>query len=181
LKLPIEAFVFLHFGNCKPYKNLDGLIEAFRRVAKCNDILLVAGRFSDNAYLATVLDLAAGDDRIRIENRFIPDEQVSDYIVACNVMCMPYREILTSGTAMLALSYGRPVLSVNRGLLRDVVRPDCGILIEPGDSLALTEGLQAVRNRSWVEADIVRVAAQYTFSDAAKISISFMPAIVNPE
>jgi beta-1,4-mannosyltransferase len=175
LKLPSNAFVYLHFGNCKPYKNLEGLIKAFREVAGHKDMLLVAGRFDDDTYSARILDLAAGDNRIRIDNGYIPDDRVSDYLMACDAMCMPYREILTSGTAMLALSYGRPVLSIQRGLLREVVQPECGILIEPGDQQALAAGLRALRTRSWAEADIVRVARQFTFSDAAGISLSLLP------
>jgi glycosyltransferase involved in cell wall biosynthesis len=172
LRLPEEAFVYLLFGQCKPYKNLEGLIEAFRKVAKADDILLIAGGFSDKTYLATVLDMAADDSRIRIDEGFIPNDMVSDYLVACNAMCIPYREILTSGTAMLALSYGRPVLSINRGFLRDVVRQECGLLIEPGDPEALARGLLALRAGLWVEAEIVRVAEQFTFSDAARISMT---------
>ena len=34
LKIPIDAFVYLHFGNCRPYKNIEGLIEAFGKVAR---------------------------------------------------------------------------------------------------------------------------------------------------
>jgi glycosyltransferase involved in cell wall biosynthesis len=176
LKLPSDAFVYLHFGNCRPYKNLDGLIEAFREVATRNDILLIAGRFRDDDYLTKILDLAAGDNRIRIQNCHIADDRVSDYLVACDAMCIPYREILTSGTAMLALSYGRPVLSINRGSLRDVVPPECGILVEPGNRQALAEELRALRSRCWAEADIVRIAMQFTFSDAARISLSLLPA-----
>ncbi len=172
LKLPTEAFVYLFFGNARPYKNLEGLIEVFRKVAKTDDILLAAGRFWDRTYLTRILDMAAGDDRIRINHCFIPDDRVSDYFVACNAVCMPYREILTSGTAMLALGYGRPVLSINRGFLRDLVRHECGLLIEPGDPEALADGLLTLRARSWVEAEIVRVAERFTFSEAARISLS---------
>lgn len=42
LQLPGDAFVYLNFGNCRPYKNLEGVIEAFRKVARPNDILLIA-------------------------------------------------------------------------------------------------------------------------------------------
>ena len=52
--------------------------------------------------------------------------------MACDAMCIPYREILTSGTAMLAMSHGRPVLSLIAAI-HDAISPECGILIEPGD------------------------------------------------
>lgn len=171
LGLPEESFVYLFFGQCKPYKNLGGLIEVFKRTAQADDILLVAGSFSDSAYLRDVLLLASGEPRIRVDHGFIPDDKVSAYFTACNALCMPYREILTSGTTMLALSYGRPVLSINRGFLRDVITPECGILIEPADSDALAHGMRQLRRKLWDEVVILAHASQFTFADAARRSL----------
>ena len=175
LDMPCESFIYLFFGQCKPYKNLEGLIEVFRKVARNDDALLVAGSFSDKTYLAKILAITADDPRIRIDHGFIPDDKVSEYLMACDVMCMPYREILTSGTTMLALSYGRPVLSINRGFLRDTVSSECGVLVEPGDSESLADGLRAMRAKSWVSAEIMQVAEKFTFHDAAKLSLLCIP------
>jgi glycosyltransferase involved in cell wall biosynthesis len=172
LELPNDVFIYLFFGYCKPYKNLEGLVEAFRKIAKADDMLLIAGHFSDQAYQAKILDLVAGDRRIRIDHGYISDDCVSNYLVACDALCIPYRQVLTSGSAMLALSYGRPVLSINSGFLRDTIRRECGELIEPGDPEALEEGMLAMRSRSWVEDEILQAARQFTFSEAAEISLS---------
>lgn len=171
LKLPDEVFIYLFFGQCKPYKNLEGLIKEFRKIARNDDMLLVAGSFSDQAYLASILALTEGDPRIRVDHGFVPDNVVSEYLMACDAMCMPYREILTSGTTMLALSYGRPVLSINRGFLRDTVSQECGVLVEPGDAESLADGLRLIRSKMWVTAEIVQAAERFTFFDAAKISL----------
>jgi glycosyltransferase involved in cell wall biosynthesis len=39
---------------------------------------------------------------------------------ACDLVVLPYREILNSGTAMLALSYDRPVLLPDQGATGDL-------------------------------------------------------------
>ncbi len=172
LNLPASAFIYLLFGQCKPYKNIEGLIDAFREIANHDDILLIAGGFSDPNYLELILRLAAQDSRIRVDQGFIPDEKVSDYLMACSCLCMPYLEILTSGTTMLALSYGRPVLSINRGFLRDTVTEVCGVLVEPGDRDSLLAGLRSIRSKRWIEGEILLVAKKFTFYDAVKRSLS---------
>lgn len=172
LGLPMNAFIYLVFGQIKPYKNLEGVIKAFTLETSNNALLLVAGKFSDGAYLSEIISLANGDSRIRIDARFILDNEVSSYLSASDVMCMPYREILTSGTAMLAFSFGIPVISINRGFLRDVISQDTGILIEPSDALQLTAALRAVRERSWSSEEIIRHAHRFTFKDAARICLS---------
>lgn len=168
LDIPDQAFVYLFFGQIKPYKNLDGLVRVFRQCAPQDAVLLVAGRFSDSGYHAAVMAAAAGDPRIRVDARFVPDELVSAYVAASDALCIPYREILTSGTTMLALSFGKPVISINRGFLRDVVTPATGILIEPGDDRALADALNDVRRRPWRAEDILAHARQFSFEHAAR-------------
>ena len=109
LDLPGNSFIYLLFGQCKPYKNIEALVRVFLDSSREDDYLLIAGRFSDNTYLSKIKKAAAGDPRIRIDNRFIPDNEVSSYLSASDAMCVPYREILTSGTAMLSISFGKPV------------------------------------------------------------------------
>lgn len=176
LKLPRDAFIYLFFGQCRPYKNLDGLIEVFRRETGAEDFLLVAGNFSDDAYLKAIIELAAGDPRIRIDARFIDDSEIPTYFSAANAMCVPYREILTSGTAMLAFGFGTPVLSIDRGFLRDVVKPDTGILVEPDNAQALAEGLRLLRRGQWSSESIIRHAGRFTFRDAAQTTLNCHPA-----
>lgn len=171
LGLAPGAYIYLQFGQCKPYKNLEGLLAAFARYRADDAVLLIAGSFADPDYLASVAALAAQDKRVRLDARYIPDEELVSYLAACDVVCMPYREILTSGTAMLALSLSRPVLSVDRGFLRDVITPGVGYLIEPGDEAALLQALQQIRQQAWDEAHILQAARRHTFADAAKLCL----------
>ena len=177
LGIPAEAFVYLFFGQCKPYKNLEGLIRVFLQVARDRDVLLVAGIFSDAHYLADIRRLVGDDPRVHLDVRYIPDDEVPLYLAASDVMTMPYREILTSGTAMLALSFGKPVISINRGFLRDVVLPAVGILVEAGDEQGLGHALIDIRKRTFSAEAIVQHARGYRFRDAACIFLTELTRI----
>jgi glycosyltransferase involved in cell wall biosynthesis len=166
LGLPIDRYIFLFIGACKPYKNLDGLVNTFTASAG-DSILFIAGKFPDADYFEQVSAQAANNSRIKINAGFIPDEMMQVYLLACDSVVVPYREILTSGTAMLALSFGRPVVSVDLGFLRDVINPQVGLLYSPAASAGLMEALVAAQHLHFDEDEILEHARKFTFEEAA--------------
>jgi glycosyltransferase involved in cell wall biosynthesis len=166
LELADEAFAFLFIGLCKPYKNLDGLIAAFRRL-EGDFALIVAGGFQDASYLARIRGMAAEDPRVRLFPGFIPDEQMHLYLRACDAVVAPYRDILTSGTAMLALSFGRPFISVRKGFLLEVVTDDCGLLFDAEDEDSMVAALRGAALRRFEPQAILARARDFTFEHAA--------------
>jgi beta-1,4-mannosyltransferase len=52
----------------------------------------------------------SGDDRLRSIIRFIHDDEIQICINADDVVALPYRDILISGSALLFMSFGRPLI-----------------------------------------------------------------------
>jgi glycosyltransferase involved in cell wall biosynthesis len=102
--------VLLAFGAIETYKGLDRLAAAFVRVAGPRDRLHVAGAPSSRRALADLECAAAGDARVRIEARFAPVDHAARLFAAADAAVLAYREFYTSGTAMLALTCGTPVV-----------------------------------------------------------------------
>jgi len=167
LGVPQDKPLFLFIGLCKPYKNLYELVATFLK-SDLDATLMVAGKFPDLAYRNQIVALAGDDPRIMIREGFIPDEHMQDYLKACEYVVVPYREILTSGTAMLALSFGRPLISVDFGFLRDVVSEEAGILFSHDDPDGLASALAEAINRTFDEEAIIAHAQQYSFALAAR-------------
>lgn len=113
--IPAGARVILFFGELRPYKNVDALVRAFRNAGDANAILIVAGRAKDPSQAEALRNEAAGDSRIRLHLEFIAREQVAKYFAAADMVVLPYRQILNSGAALLALSFSRPVLVPDLG------------------------------------------------------------------
>lgn len=172
LNLPNDKFIFLLFGQCLPYKNLIFLVETFLEWAGPDDFLLIAGNFPDKNYYSKTLSIINNDLRIRIDNRYIPDELVSCYFESSNAFCIPYKEILTSGSAMLALSFGIPVLSVKMGFLVDIVTDEVGVLVRPDDQNDLKRGFFSIKNKQWSNISIIDYAKRYSFEESANIMLS---------
>lgn len=170
LGIDVSSYVFLFVGLAKPYKNLDGLIRAFN----CLDgdaLLIIAGRFPDSAYYEEITRLAQGNRRIAIHARFVPDDEIQYYLVASDAVVLPYREVLTSGAAILAMSFGRPVVSVDLGNLRDLVTKDTGLLFSANDAQGLVEAMRECAKQSFDERVILDRARLFTYDDAARILV----------
>ena len=74
---------------------------------------------------------------------------------------LPFRDILTSGSAILALSHGRPVVVPALGCLPETLPADATFLYDPDDPDALAGALHraagadlaamGVRARAWAD------------------------------
>lgn len=117
-----DTRVLLNFGRVFEYKNLPALFAAVKQQSAQDWLVIVAGR-PRSAELAAQLEREARvDPRIRLDFEFIGDESVQRYFRAADVVVLPYREILNSGTALLALSFDRPVLLPRAGAGAELTR-----------------------------------------------------------
>jgi hypothetical protein len=150
----------------RDYKNVPGLVRAFRDVRTSPASLHVIGSVADERLAEAIRAAAGGDERISTNLRFLTSGDLAREIGQAQLVALPYSQMHNSGAALLALSLGRPVLvpndEVNR-LLGDevgaawVCRYD-GELTGPAIESALeVTGAQAeagepdLASRSWAE------------------------------
>ncbi len=116
------ATVITYFGQIRPYKNVPRLIASVRALPT-PVTLFVCGRLSKRIDMGDDLAHAAdGDPRIRLEPRFIADENVQLFLNAADLLVFPYRDILNSGSALLGLSFNRPILVPKLGAMAELQR-----------------------------------------------------------
>jgi beta-1,4-mannosyltransferase len=114
-----HATVLLFFGQIREYKNVPELIRAFRE-SHGNTVLCVAGKPNSDGLTTEVRREAALDPRVLLHLHDVPNERVPIYFRAAELIVLPYRDILNSGTALLSLSFNRPVLVPDRGAMREL-------------------------------------------------------------
>jgi glycosyltransferase involved in cell wall biosynthesis len=115
-----RSTVTLFFGQIRPYKNVSSLVSAFRALQGDNKVLLIVGE-PLNVQLADQLRILAGSDhRVKFHFRHVPNDEVQNYLRAANLVVLPYREMLNSGSALLALSFDRPVLVAEKGAMSEL-------------------------------------------------------------
>jgi beta-1,4-mannosyltransferase len=142
LGLRPEQTVFLFFGGLRPNKGLEHLVRTFRRLPGEDLVLLIAGKPQPPAGLfAELEELARGDPRVRLDGRFIPGDEVAVYMGAADAVVLPFSRILTSSSAMLAMSFARPVIAPAMGCLPELVSTECGLLYDWRDPEGLAKAL----------------------------------------
>jgi beta-1,4-mannosyltransferase len=174
LELPVHGTVFLYFGYIKPYKGVEDLIAAFRAIGDPTASLVIAGRPLDKEIEHEIAALAALDPRIRCAMRYIPDTDVQLYFRASDVVVFPFQRTQTSGSVMLALTFGKPVIAPAAGTIPEYVSTKMGELFDPADAGSLRSAMCRVLSRDLQEMGraAFESCAQLNWSDFAKVHLS---------
>ena len=140
-----DQFVFLFFGNIHPYKNVEKLIEEFIRLKRNDCFLLIAGQCRDHKLKSNIIQLAHGHENIRLVLEYIPDDLVYQYFQAADVLVAPFQNILTSGSVILGLSFGKPIIAPALGCLPELINSEIGLLYEPDNREGLFEAMVKIQ------------------------------------
>jgi beta-1,4-mannosyltransferase len=99
-------------GRIRPFKGLDRLAAAFWGTSDPQYRLLIAGKTTQGANVAGMLEtMARHDNRMLLDFRAYSDEDFNETLCCCDVFVAPFRQYLHSGSMIHALSAGRPVLT----------------------------------------------------------------------
>jgi glycosyltransferase involved in cell wall biosynthesis len=143
--LDLDGRVILFFGYVRPYKGLEDLLQALI-LARPDawDRLVVVGEFYEppERYRRWLEDPRLRD-RVRVVNRYVPNEEVARYFAAADVAALPYREATGSGIAQIAFGAGLPVIATRTGGLEEVVEEGVsGLLVPTRDPASLARALE---------------------------------------
>ena len=115
-----DARVVTFLGQIRPYKGVEGLIAAFRALPDRDVRLVVAGRPNSSELDRAIRAAARDDDRIILRLGFVPDDEIQVYLRAADLVALPFLDVLNSASAMLALSFDRPVVVPARGSMAEL-------------------------------------------------------------
>ncbi|TVM36072.1 hypothetical protein DQK91_05360 [Oceanidesulfovibrio marinus] len=135
LQIPEDATVFLFFGQVRRYKGVRHLIRAFKTISQSNPNiwLIIVGRVLPDDFRREITALCTEAPRIITELEFIHDQDVQRYFLASDFAVLPFRQILNSGSALLSLSFARPVIAPRLGVLRSLLQGMEELTYDPED------------------------------------------------
>ncbi len=171
------SLVMLFLGLIRPYKCVPELVETFKRLRYDGIELVIAGQplFDTEAVTALIRSQIGGHDNIKFVPGFVDDDQIQLYMNACDVVVLPYRDILTSGSVVLAMSFGRACIVPRIGCLGEYVDDSGAFLYDP----AAKEGLlQAMKDAVRKKADLLsmgehnrKLAEQWSWNRVAETTL----------
>ena len=133
--LDINKKYVLFFGFIRAYKGLDWLLEAMadERIQAAGIELIVAGEFYDDPQLYhQIIEQQHLESRVHLFTNFIPNDKVSLYFSAADLVVQPYKHATQSGITQIAYHFEKPMIVTNVGGLPALV-PDnkVGLVAEP--------------------------------------------------
>lgn len=144
LGLPADQPVVLFFGLVRAYKGLGILLQAMTSLPQTR--LLITGEFyQPRADYERQIAALGVRDRVHVEDRYIPNEDVPKYFAAADVVVLPYLSATQSGVSKLAYHFDKPVVITNvGGLAEEVEEGKTGYVVPPNDPTALAAAIEKV-------------------------------------
>ena len=144
---PASCCNLLFFGVIRPYKGLEDLIRAFNALPEDEVagywLTIVGETWEGWTVPADLISQSRYRDRITFVNRFVSDEEVTQFFAEADAVVLPYHRASTSGVLHIAMSCGLPVVLTSVGGLAEAVADyDGAILVPPDNTSTLQHGLQ---------------------------------------
>lgn len=139
-RLGLKGHVLLFFGLIRKYKGLPWLIDAMPQILEHLECtLLVVGEFYEGKqHCQDRIQSLGVASKIRIVDRFVPDEELNLYFSAADLVVLPYESATQSAIVPIAYAFERPVVATRVGGLPEAVREgETGLLVEPRNPAAL--------------------------------------------
>lgn len=120
--IPNGARVVAYLGRLRRYKNVPHLVRTVRALpASAGEVVVLVGGTPHTPEAADEVRAAAGvDPRVRLTLEYVPEPEVQRYLRAADLVVLPFRDITNSGSAILALSFDRPILVPARGAMAEI-------------------------------------------------------------
>ncbi len=137
----------LFFGYVRAYKGLLVLIDAMKLLVDAgmtDCTLLVVGEFYDDEtrYRNRVRELGL-EPYIRFVSEYVPNDQVTTYFSAADVVVLPYLSATQSGIVQIAYNFDKPVIATDTGGLAEVVvDKKTGLIVPPNSPEALAGAIK---------------------------------------
>ena len=187
LKLPDSDMIFGFIGQLRPYKGLTEFIEASVPLTRKSNVTgLIAGKPVWPFTEGKITNQCSPFSKIRVFEGFVADEDLQLYLNSSDIIVLPYRDILTSGSILLAASYGKPVVVPDIPAFRNIKLQKFVFTYDPIKKNALSELMQelSVLNSSEL-AELSSAAFEYAKElDWAEIShklVRELESLVNPK
>lgn len=145
---PPDSLLVLWQGIIFPYKGIDLLIEAWKRVEErtTNARLIIAGT-GQPGLLDQIRSQVSqlGLQRVKLEFRFISAEELVGLYRAADIVVYPYRAITTSGALATGLALGKTIIATDLPVFRE--------LLTDGENASLVSPPRSNADRSVQTAD----------------------------
>jgi glycosyltransferase involved in cell wall biosynthesis len=175
-----EGPVILAFGLLRPYKGIENLLEAFRRVEGA-ELWIVGNPRMDAGPLRELAAEAGG--RVRFVTRFVEDAEIPAIFRRADLLALPYLDAEHSGVLYTGLAFGKPLVLSAVGGFPEVAEAGAARLVPPGDTAALAAALAELAADEGARAELAAAATRaaagpFSWDEAARRTIDLYRELI---
>ncbi|MFE4105685.1 glycosyltransferase [Almyronema epifaneia] len=143
LDLPLQGKIYLSLGLIKAYKGLENLINVWTSCSALNpdDYLLIVGKVASENYAKVIQEKVSQTPNIILKAGFVKDDKIHLFYSAADIAIFPFKEVLNSGSLILAMTYSKPVIAPNFESIAEVLDHATHLLYNPEDPEGLVNAL----------------------------------------
>ncbi len=172
--------VILFFGLLRPYKGIEGLLSAFRRLRGA-ELWIVGNPRMDVSPLRALAAEAGG--RVRFVSRFVEDAEIPAIFRAADVVALPYLDAEHSGVLYTGLAFGKAMVMSAVGGFPEVAATGAGRLVEPGDVDGLAAALEELSVDGGARAELAAAAQRaasgpFSWQEAARLTLDLYGELI---
>jgi glycosyltransferase involved in cell wall biosynthesis len=180
-----EGPVILSFGLLRPYKGIENLLEAYRRLVVAvpapPELWIVGNPRMDVAPLRELAAEVGG--RVRFVDRFVEDAEIPAIFRRADLLVLPYLEAEHSGVLYTGLAFGKPMVLSAVGGFPEVAEAGAARLVPPGDTPALAAALEELvgdetARRELAGAATHAAAGPFSWDEAARRTIDLYRELI---
>jgi beta-1,4-mannosyltransferase len=139
----VDHRTIMFFGMMRPYKGIERLLRVWNQLDPRPDATLrLVGPCREPAYEAVLRGLVAASSNVTLQCEYVEDAQVAGHFAGADVAVLPFERVQTSGSVILALTFGLPVIAPRLGEIPDALAGADDLLFEPGNDDALAARLR---------------------------------------
>jgi glycosyltransferase involved in cell wall biosynthesis len=170
-----EGPVILCFGLLRPYKGIENLLEAYRRMVAAvpapAELWIVGNPRMDVGPLRELAAQAGG--RVRFVTRFVEDAEIPAIFRCADLLVLPYLDAEHSGVLYTGLAFGKPMVLSAVGGFPEVAETGAARLVPPGDTPALAVALEELIGDETARRDLAAAATRaaagpFSWDEAAR-------------
>ncbi len=172
--------MILYFGLLRPYKGVEVLLEAFRRVEGA-ELWIIGNPRMDVAPLHALAAAAPG--RVRFVSRFVEDAEIPAIFRRADLLALSYLDAEHSGVLYTGLAFGKPLVLSAVGGFPEVAATGAARLVPPGDSAALARALAELVGDEAARAELAAAAERaaagpFSWDEAARLTLGLYRELI---
>lgn len=163
-------------GIIFPYKGIDLLLNAWRKVEDRNDTisLVIAGTGAPDLLeqIREQID-RLGIKRVHLHFRFITTEELVALYRAANIVVYPYRAITTSGALATGLALAKTIVASDLPVFRELLKDhENALLVDPENADKLSRALIELAQDRELRERLAENVQAMNFGDASWLAIA---------